>query len=186
MRPPETRAELLLRLTEMRRVANAKAAAAAAERAARGEPEKVERTFRHALRGEEARHAVGGNGAPPLDEPERAFLKNGVAEVLRLGVLLYGDRHTTDLSKVVSEDPRQVRRWKTGEGNGPSENAARWLRAEAVERIASLQGAVLALEATYPGIVPRPPEPEVTKAPPVDDFASRQIHLVDWLAQNPA
>ncbi|MGA4555224.1 hypothetical protein [Methylorubrum aminovorans] len=141
----------------------------AASRAAA--PARPERQFRHALRGETARHGRRGNGGPALDAPEPVVMRGCSAEVLHLGELLWGDRHTSDLARLTGEDPGQVRRWRRGEGRGPDARAARWVREEALARIAELQAAVEALDAIRPPpapAAPQPePEPEVAVAPGV-------------------
>lgn len=130
--------------------------------ASRAAPARPERRFRHALRGEEARTARRGNGGPALDEPEPRTLRLGTAEVLRLGQLLWGDRYTSDLARLTGEDPGQVRRWRRGEGRGPDARAARWVREEALARIAELQAAVEALDAVRPPPAPAAP----SRSPP--------------------
>ncbi|CAO4170873.1 hypothetical protein CLBKND_01681 [Methylorubrum aminovorans] len=164
-RPAQTVAELADRI--------------AASRAAT--PARPERQFRHAVRGETARHGCRGNGGPALDEPEPRTLRLGTAEVLRLGQLLWGDRHTADLARLTGEDPGQVRRWRRGEGRGPDARAARWVREEAHARSAELTAAVEALDAVRPPPAPAAPEPEpapaATAAP-----ADPQADLEEWLA----
>jgi hypothetical protein len=77
-------------------------------------PAGSERTYRHAVRGEEARQGRRGNGGPDLDEPAPVILRGCAREVLDLGQLLWGDRYTTDLARVTGELPRQVYRWQRG------------------------------------------------------------------------
>ncbi|MFJ7441207.1 hypothetical protein ACIQW5_26555 [Methylorubrum thiocyanatum] len=137
-------------------------------------PAGTERQFRHAVRGEEARTGRRGNGGPDLDAPEPVVMRGCSAEVLHLGALLFGDRHTTDLARVCCEDPGQVRRWRRGEGAGPSETAVRWIREEALARMAAIQAGLDRLAAVRPPPpppappAPQPePEPEVAVAPGV-------------------
>jgi hypothetical protein len=135
-------------------------------------PDRQERQFRHAVRGEEARQGRRANGGPDLDAPEPVVMRGCSAEVLHLGELLWGDRHTTDLARVCCEDPGQVRRWRRGEGAGPSETAVRWIWEEAIARMAAIQAGLDRLAAVRPPpppAAPEPePEPEVAVAPGVD------------------
>jgi len=132
-------------------------------------PAGSERTYRHAVRGEEARQGRRGNGGPDLDEPAPVILRGCAREVLDLGQLLWGDRYTTDLARVTGELPRQVYRWQRGEGAGPSETAVRWIREEAIARMALIQAGLDRLAAVRPPPpAPAAPEPEVAVAPGVD------------------
>ncbi|MFJ7441098.1 hypothetical protein ACIQW5_25970 [Methylorubrum thiocyanatum] len=133
-------------------------------------PAGPERQFRHAVRGEEARQGRRGNGGPDLDAPEPVVMRGCAREVLDLGALLFGDRYTTDLARVTGELPRQVYRWQRGEGTGPSETAVRWIREEALARMAAIQAGLDRLAAVRPPALPPAapePEPEVTLAPGV-------------------
>ncbi|WHQ68649.1 hypothetical protein [Methylorubrum extorquens] len=143
--------------------------------AAADQPAKAEREWRHAKRGEELWHGIGGNGGPALDAPPPRRLRLGAREVLRLGVLLYGDRHTTDLARLTGEDPGQVRRWRRGEGAPPGRLAAWSVRREAEERIAELRAAVAALDALHPPAH----EPAPAPVPPAGD--PRQIDLIAYI-----
>ena len=67
----------------------------------------------------------GGNGAPPVVE--------GAVELRAIGELLYGRRWTTELSEDLGEDPRQIRRWLSGEARVPPRVVA-WARDEARKR----------------------------------------------------
>ncbi len=142
-------------------------------------PAGTERTFRHAVRGEEARQGRRGNGGPDLDAPEPTVMRGCAAEVLQLGQLLWGDRYTTDLARVTGELPRQVYRWQRGEGAGPSETAVRWIREEAIARMAAIQAGLDRLAAVRPPPAPAAPEPqpepepEVAVAPGVDPDDAR-------------
>ncbi|SOR30659.1 conserved protein of unknown function [Methylorubrum extorquens] len=161
--PEKTLAGLIARVT-------------AARDAAADKPAKPEREWRHANRGEELRHGIGGKGGPALDAPELRRLRLGAREVLRLSVLLYGDRHTTDLARLCGEDPGQVRRWRRGEGAPPGRLAVWSVRRETLERIAELQAAVAALDAIHP------PAPEPAPAPaPVPAGDPRQVDLIDYI-----
>lgn len=60
-----------------------------------------------------------GNGRPPL--------LSAVAEVRAIGELLYGTQWTAELARDVGEDPRQVRRWLSGEAAVPN-RALSWAR----------------------------------------------------------
>ncbi|MEE7475892.1 hypothetical protein [Methylobacterium hispanicum] len=149
---------------------------AAKEEAARNAPadaeKPAERVYRYALRGEEARHAAGGNGGPRLDD---VFIRPGVGLLLKIGRHLFGDRHTTDLGRVVVEDGGVVRRWRRGEGGGPNARHMNLLRLELVRRIDKLQKDLKALDdfreerGWVPTRVPPPPPPapEVILAPGV-------------------
>ena len=144
----------------------------AARDAAADQPAKAEREWRHAVPPD--RDGIGGNGGPALDAPESRRLRLRAREVLRLGVLLYGDRHTTDLARLCGEDPGQVRRWRRGAGAPPGRLAVWSVRRETQERIAELQAAVAALDAIHP------PAPEPAPAPvPAGD--PRQIDLIAYI-----
>lgn len=130
-------------------------------------PAGSERTYRHAVRGEEARQGRRGNGGPDLDEPAPVILRGCAREVLDLGQLLWGDRYTTDLARVTGELPRQVYRWQRGEGAGPSETAVRWIREEAIARMAAIQAGLDRLAAVRPPPAPAAPEPEPAPEPEV-------------------
>ncbi|MGW9820510.1 hypothetical protein ACUXK4_003081 [Methylorubrum extorquens] len=145
----------------------------AARDAAADQPAKAEREWRHAVPPD--RDGIGANGGPALDAPEPRRLRLGAREVLRLGVLLYGDRHPTDLARLCGEDPGQVRRWRRGEGAPPGRLAVWSVRRETQERIAELQAAVAALDALHP--------PAPAPAPvPVPAGDPRQIHVEDYIA----
>ena len=60
-----------------------------------------------------------GNWGPPM--------LAAVAEIRAIGELLYGSRWTAELARDVGEDPRQVRRWLSGEA-AVSERALSWAR----------------------------------------------------------
>ncbi|ARO54030.1 hypothetical protein B2G69_07640 [Methylorubrum zatmanii] len=75
-----------------------------------------------ALVGEAART---GNGGPPL--------LAAAAEIRAIGELLYGSRWTAELARDAGEDPRQVRRWLSGEAAVP-ERSLKWARSLARRR----------------------------------------------------
>lgn len=162
----------------------------AARIAAAGPASADEREYRHALRGEELRHSARGNGGPALDEPEPRMRKLGAAEVLRLGELLWGDRHTTDLARVCAEDPGEVRRWRRGERAGPGRVAAWAIRREAVERIALIQAGIERLDAVYPPGIATEPSPEAGPAPaatatiPLGAITDPQVDLEAWIKEH--
>jgi len=58
-----------------------------------------------------------GNGGPPM--------LAAAAEIRAIGELLYGTWWTAELARDVGEDPRQVRRWLSGEAS-VSEWAPSW------------------------------------------------------------
>lgn len=66
-----------------------------------------------------------GNGGPPD--------VTAAVELRAIGELLYGRRWTTELSEDLGEDPRQVRRWMSGEAKVPPRVVA-WARDEARKR----------------------------------------------------
>lgn len=66
-----------------------------------------------------------GNGAPP----DLAAL----AEFRAIGELLYGRRFTQEMAEALGEDPRQVRRWLSGEATMPARPLA-WARDAARRR----------------------------------------------------
>ncbi|ARO57100.1 conserved protein of unknown function [Methylorubrum extorquens] len=66
-----------------------------------------------------------GNGGPPM--------LASAAEIRAIGELLYGRRWTTELAEALGEDPRQVRRWLSGEAAVP-DRAVRWSREAARRR----------------------------------------------------
>jgi|GEM_PF-3417291 len=66
-----------------------------------------------------------GNGGPPDVD--------GFVELRAIGELLYGRRWTTELAEDLGEDPRQVRRWMSGEARVPPRVVA-WARDEARKR----------------------------------------------------
>lgn len=66
-----------------------------------------------------------GNGGPPM--------LAAAAEIRAIGELLYGRRWTTELAEALGEDPRQLRRWLSGEAAVP-ERAVRWAREAARRR----------------------------------------------------
>lgn len=135
-------------------------------------PAGTERTFRHAVRGEEARQGRRGNGGPDLDEPEPRMLRHGAAEVMRVATAMFGRRWKAELAEALGEHDRQIRRWASGE-SAPDARARTWLLAEARRHRAELDAAIVALAHLEP-IPPAPaapepaPEPEVTLAPGVD------------------
>lgn len=141
----------------------------AAIRAERGPLQLKEQAFTRSPSPEQRRHLGGGNGGPRLDE---VALKPGAALVLRTGELLFGDRHTTDLGHVCGEDPRAVRRWRCGEGSGPSPGVMLLLRMEVERRIAKLTAALEEIDyfrelrgwVPDPAPAPPPAEPEVDLA----------------------
>ena len=71
----------------------------------------------------EAGHS--GNGAPPDVD--------GSVELRAIGQMLYGRRWTTEFAEDLGEDPRQVRRWMSGEARVPPRVVA-WARDEARKR----------------------------------------------------
>lgn len=169
----ETLAEHFARIAANTRIANEEAEAKREADADAGIEPPPQREFRYALSPEQRRHAGGGNGGPPLVEP--VALKPGSALVLGIGQHLFGDRHTTDLARACGEDPRAVRRWAAGEGNGPGKGATAFLRGEVERRIGKLREALEALDvfreergwATAPAPPPPQPAPEVILAPGV-------------------
>lgn len=74
-----------------------------------------------------------GNGGPPDLE--------AASELRAIGQLLYGRRWTTELAEDLGEDPRQLRRWLSGESTMPK-RALAWARDEARKRAAALLGLV--------------------------------------------
>lgn len=66
-----------------------------------------------------------GNGGPPM--------LSALAEVEAIGQLLYGRRWTQEIAEDLGEDPRQVRRWRSGEAAVP-DRALKWLRKTARDR----------------------------------------------------
>ncbi|SDM53139.1 hypothetical protein SAMN05216360_102357 [Methylobacterium phyllostachyos] len=74
-----------------------------------------------------------GNGGPPTLKP--------ADELRAIGELMYGPRWTTDLARDIGEDPRQVRRWLSGEATMPARPLA-WARDEARKRARALLGLV--------------------------------------------
>lgn len=66
-----------------------------------------------------------GNGGPPD--------VTAAVELRAIGELLYGRRWTTELAGDLGEDPRQVRRWMSGEAKVPPRMMA-WARDEARKR----------------------------------------------------
>ncbi|WP_309236202.1 hypothetical protein [Methylorubrum sp. DB1722] len=66
-----------------------------------------------------------GNGGPPM--------LAAVAEVRAIGELLYGRRFTQEMAEALGEDPRQLRRWLSGEAAVP-DRAVRWAREAARRR----------------------------------------------------
>lgn len=66
-----------------------------------------------------------GNGAPPD--------VSAAVELRAVGELLYGRRFVTELAEDLGEDPRQVRRWLSGEAKTPP-RALAWARDEARKR----------------------------------------------------
>ncbi len=144
-------------------------------------PAGTERQFRHAVRGEEARQGRRGNGGPDLDAPEPVVMRGCAREVLDLGALLWGDRYTTDLARVTGELPRQVYRWQRGEGAGPSETAVRWIREEAIARMAAIQAGLDRLAAVRPP-PPAPAAPDPEPAPAAAP-ADPQVDLEDCIAR---
>ncbi|MCJ2074434.1 hypothetical protein MKK68_01995 [Methylobacterium sp. E-016] len=66
-----------------------------------------------------------GNGAPPDVD--------AAVELRAVGTLLYGRRFVTELAEDLGEDPRQVRRWLSGEATVPPRTLA-WARDEARKR----------------------------------------------------
>ena len=143
-KPPEkTLAGLVARVNECR-----------AEAA--GKPAKPERVWRHAHRGEELRHGVGGNGGSALYAPEPVRLRPGSREVIRLGAAMYGRRWKPEVAEATGELARELRRWAAGK-SAPRPRSARWLREEALlRRRAELDAAIEALDQVYPP----PPEKE--------------------------
>lgn len=115
---------------------------------------------------DDARHGLGGNGGPPLDD-EPARMTPGQA-IVRGGELLYGRRFTQELAEDLGEDPRQVRRWLSGEAV-PGDRPIAWLRNLAVRRAVRLLDLADAL-APPAGPEPVEPklEPEVEPEPEVD------------------
>ncbi|KST61121.1 hypothetical protein AO398_00065 [Methylobacterium sp. GXS13] len=65
------------------------------------------------------------NGAPPDVD--------AAAELRAIGQMLYGRRWTTELAEDLGEDPRQIRRWLSGEARVPPRVVA-WARDEARKR----------------------------------------------------
>lgn len=80
-----------------------------------------------------AEAARTGNGGPPDLE--------AASELRAIGQLLYGRRWTTELAEDLGEDPRQLRRWLSGEATMPK-RALAWARDEARKRAAALLGLV--------------------------------------------
>lgn len=76
-----------------------------------------------------AEAARTGNGGPP----DLA----AASEVRAIGELLYGSRWVTEMAEIVSENPRQIRRWMSGEAEVPR-RALAWARQEARKRAAAL------------------------------------------------
>jgi len=66
-----------------------------------------------------------GNGGPPT-------LK-AAEEIRAIGQLMFGPRWVTDLADALGENPRQVRRWMSGEAEVPSRPLA-WARDEGRKR----------------------------------------------------
>lgn len=66
-----------------------------------------------------------GNGGPPM--------LAAAAEIRAIGELLYGRRFTQEMAEALGEDPRQLRRWLSGEAAVP-ERAVRWAREAARRR----------------------------------------------------
>ncbi|APX86083.1 hypothetical protein BV511_16120 [Methylorubrum extorquens] len=78
-----------------------------------------------------------GNGGP--------HMLSAFAEMRAIGESLYGIRWTTELAEALGEDPRQLRRWLSGEASVP-ERAVRWAR-EAARRRAREILALVGMEA---------------------------------------
>ncbi|KQP33849.1 hypothetical protein ASF49_08255 [Methylobacterium sp. Leaf104] len=149
----------------------ARVAARAMEPAAETKPE---REWQHAKRD---RHEVGGNGGPLL-EPVGPDLRFGAREVLKVAELMLGSRCTTSAALLLGENPRQVRRWRSGDAE-PPRAARHWLVMECRTRIAELQAAVEELARLDPP--PPPPEPPAPTAPQRQPCDPRQVDLEDWL-----
>ncbi|MFC6776619.1 hypothetical protein [Methylobacterium gregans] len=67
------------------------------------------------------------------DGERRPPILSAVAEVRPIGELLYGRRFTRELAEDLGKDPRQLRRWLSGEAAVP-ERAVRWAREAARRR----------------------------------------------------
>lgn len=70
-----------------------------------------------------------GNGAPPD--------VSAAVELRAVGELLYGRRFVTELAEDLGEDPRQIRRWLSGEAKVPPRTLA-WARDEARKRASAI------------------------------------------------
>lgn len=132
---------------------------------------KAEREWQHAKRD---RDAIGGNGGPPM-EPVGPDLRFGAKEVLKVAELMLGSRCTTSAALLLGENPRQVRRWRSGDSEPPRGSRAWLVRAGRI-RIAELKAAVEELARLDPP--PPPPEPPAPTRQPCDP---RQVDLEDWL-----
>ncbi|BAU90599.1 hypothetical protein MPPM_1994 [Methylorubrum populi] len=93
-------------------------------RASGGSPARAEAT-RPTAQTFVSQAARTGNGGPPI--------LSAVAEVRPIGELLYGRRFTRELAEDLGKDPRQLRRWLSGEAAVP-ERAVRWAREAARRR----------------------------------------------------
>lgn len=85
-----------------------------------------------------ARAESTGNGEPPMLTP--------LAEIEAIGQLLYGRRWTQEVAEDLGEDPRQIRRWRSGEAAVP-DRALSWMREAARKRARQINALVGADEA---------------------------------------
>ncbi|GLS73641.1 hypothetical protein GCM10007890_56560 [Methylobacterium tardum] len=76
-----------------------------------------------------AEAARTGNGGPPT--------LRAADEIRAIGQLMFGPRWVTDLADALGENPRQVRRWMSGEAEVPPRPLA-WARDEGRKRAKEL------------------------------------------------